>query len=419
MAALPWRRRVLGADATDFARALSRLAGRPLEGGNRLQLLRDGPQSHAAQLEAISGARHHVHLETYLLTDGEIGLRYAEALCERARAGIKVRLMLDGIGAWGAGDAYRDKLLDAGVELREFNSPNPFKNPRLWRMTRRTHRKTLVVDGRMAFTGGINITDEYRHGPEDAEPGWRDTHVRIEGPAVADFQRVFLTYWSRLGALRDADTCYPMMEPVGDSQVCAVTDQGEDFLGHRRDDDLPQPKNPLRPKYRIEPRIYRAYLDAIRRARHRVWITQAYFAPNGRFIRALTAAARRGVDVRLILPARTDVSLIKYAARERYTRLMRAGVQVHEYQSAVLHAKTAVVDGLWSTVGSCNLDYRSFFHNDEGNAFIVSPGFAGEMEAMFEHDLRLCERIDAERWRHRGWRERLMEAVAGMLRVLL
>lgn len=419
-----WRHRH-DAAAADFTQALSRLSGRPLAAGNRVQLLRDGPQAHQVQIEAIANAQHHVHLETYLLSEGEIAERYARVLTERAQAGVRVRVMIDGIGALGAGNDYRQRLLDAGIELREFNPVNPFKNPRLWRMTRRTHRKTLVVDGRLAFTGGINITDDYCRGPldtpaePDAKPGWRDTHVAIEGPAAADFQRVFLTYWSRLGVMHGSDNDYPAIPASGDCQVCALTDQGEDFLADREDDELPRPSNPLRPKYRVEPNIYRAYLDAMRRARKRVWITQAYFAPTGRFIRGLTAAARRGVDVRLILPARTDASLLKYAARQRYARLMRAGVHVYEYQPAVLHAKTALVDGIWSTIGSANLDYRSFFHNDEGNAFIICPDIAAQMKAMFEDDLRHCQRIDPERWSRRGWRQRLLETIAGSLRFLL
>ncbi|WP_428311497.1 phospholipase D-like domain-containing protein [Hydrocarboniphaga sp.] len=408
------------------------LRGEPLVPGNRVTLLQDGPQTHAAQLAAIAAARHHVHLETYLITDGEVGCRYADALIERASAGIHVRLMLDGLGALGAGDEYRQRLLDAGVRLREFNPVNPLREPRLWRVTRRTHRKTLVVDGRIAFTGGVNITDEYRRGPNDAEPatedgqGWRDTHVRIEGPAAAEFQSVFLTYWARLGGLRDTRDYYPEVQPAGDALACAVTDQGEGFIDHwvggeddNDDDDLPRPKNPLRPKYRVKPRIYHAYRDAIHLAQRRIWITQAYFAPNWRFLRSLKHAARRGVDVQLIVPQRTDAGLVKYAARRSYAGLMRAGVQIHEYRPAVLHAKTAVIDGVWSTVGSSNLDYRSFFHNDEANAFIVGAGFAREMEAMFEHDLRHCQTIDPALWRRRGWRERLLEQFAGMIKWVL
>jgi cardiolipin synthase len=412
--------------------ALSALRDRPLVPGNRVTLLRDGPQVHQAQINAIAAAQHHVHLETYLITDGEIGSCYADALIERARAGVHVRLMLDGLGALGAGDAYRKRLLDAGVRLREFNPVNPFREPRLWRVTRRTHRKTLVVDGRIAFTGGINITDEYRRGPLDAEPataagqGWRDTHVQIEGPAAAEFQRVFLTYWARLGGLRDTSDYYPAVPALGDCLACAVTDQGEGFIDHwvggeddNDDDDLPRPKNPLRPKYRVKPRIYHAYRDAIQLAKDRVWITQAYFAPNGRFLRTLTRAAKRGVDVRLIVPQKTDAGLVKYAARRSYARLMRAGVQIHEYLPAILHAKTAVIDGVWSTVGSSNLDYRSFFHNDEANAFLIGADFAAEMEAMFEQDLQHCRQIDRALWRKRGWRERLLEAFAGAIKWVL
>lgn len=409
-----------------FAASLRKIAGRELKGGNRLTLLLDGPQAHEAQLRAIADAQHHVHLETYLLTDDELGTRYGKVLQERARAGVKVRLMLDGLGASGAGDEYRDSLREAGVELREFNSINPFKNPRVWRMTRRSHRKTLIVDGRVAFTGGVNITDEYRRSPDDPAPavgserGWRDTQVMLEGPAVAEFQQMFLMYWARLGALRDEEGCY-RSEPAAEAgaRVCAITDQGEDFVDHLIADAPPSHLRQLRPKYRVEPRIYHAYLSAIRLARQRIWITQAYFAPNGRLVRALAAAARRGLDVRLLLPGTSDVPLVRYAGRRRYARLLKAGVRIWEYQPAMLHAKTAVIDGVWATVGSSNLDYRSLFHNDEANAFVIDTSFSQELERVFEHDLRHASEIQLAQWKRRGWFERLMELFAGSIKRLL
>ena len=174
---------------SDFIEALTALRHRPLIGGNRLTLLRDGPQTHDAQLAAIAAARHHVHLETYLLTDGVVGQRYADALTERARLGVRVRLMLDGIGALGAGDDYRQRLLDAGVRLREFNPVNPLRDPRLWRVTRRTHRKTLIVDGRIAFTGGVNITDAYRSAAGEraaaAQRAYRHPGAECAAPGAA------------------------------------------------------------------------------------------------------------------------------------------------------------------------------------------------------------------------------------------
>ena len=415
----------LDAADTRFANALTKRRLRAPLAGNAVTLLQNGPQTHRAQLQAIAAARHHVHLETYLITDGEIGCRYADALIERARAGVVVRLMLDGLGAWGAGEDFRRRLLEAGVQIREFNPVNPFKQPQLWRATRRTHRKTLVVDGRVAFTGGINITDDYRAEPDgSAQGGWRDTHVRIAGPAASEFQRVFLAYWARLGGIDDTRDYFPKLSAAGDTPACALTDQGEGFIdlwldGHDADRDLLKPHNPLRPKYRQSPRIYRAYLDAIHLSRERIRITQAYFAPNGRFIRALIRAARRGVNVQLILPGITDAGLLKYAARQRYSRLMRAGVEIHEYQGNVLHAKTAVIDGRWSTVGSANLDYRSFFHNDEANAFFVCGRLGARMDAVFEDDLRRSHRIEPARWKTRGWKSRLLEAFAGSIRWLL
>ena len=414
-----------------MVRIESALARRPLVSGNQVTLLKDGPSTHNAQLLAIAQAQHHIHLDIYLLTADEVGQRYEVALSERARAGVTVRVIVDGIGGLGADPAFRERLRLAGVELREFNSVNPMKDLRLWRITRRSHRKILVVDGQLAFTGGINITDDYSSGPglsggkakssdRGLDEGWRDTHVRIEGPAVAEFQMLFLDYWKDLGdpAPERADH-FPPLPVAGDQLVRTVTDQGHDLL-----DQMFAPAGSLlrtlsgRPQ-KANAAIYGTYLSAIVEARQRVWITQAYFAPNEEFIAALEAAGRRGVDVRLLMPGKTDVQVLRHAARHHYQRLLDAGIRLYEYQDSVLHAKTAVVDGVWATVGSANLDYRSFIHNDEANAIIIGRRFGAQMESMFEDDLKIADEIRAEQWRERPLTDRVKESLAAAIKFAL
>jgi len=417
-----------------FIQAVSRIeagiARRPLVAGNRVRLLQDGPATHEAQLAAIAAARHHVHLDIYLLTDDELGQRYAELLAQRARAGVEVRLITDGLGGLGAGAEFRARLRQAGVEIREFNSVNPLKDPRLWRITRRNHRKILVVDGRIAFTGGINISDNYAgasSGPSGGGSGsgsrhargWRDTQIAVEGPAVAEFQQQFLRYWDSLGAAAPPQAdFYPKLPRRGDQFVRLVVDQGQDLLGN-----LLAPADAaigaLGGRRKPDARIYATYLTAIQQARQRVWITQAYFAPNGEFIATLEAAARRGVDVRLLMPAQTDVLLLRHAARAHYQRLLDAGIRLYEYQDSMLHAKTAVIDGAWSTVGSANLDWRSFILNDEANAIIIGRDFARQMERMFEQDLASAQEIRADQWHRRPWWQRLKEGGAAAIKRLL
>jgi len=428
----------------EAARIEAAIARRPLLPGNSVRLLKDGPAAHGAQLEAIRAARHSVHLMTYLLTDERVGQDYAAALIERAQRGVKVRVVVDGMGAKDVAAAYRERLAKAGVEFREFNSVNPLKEPRLWRITRRNHRKMLVVDGRVAFTGGINITDDYlgssgggsgkRGGSaigsgsgagsrfaSRSQRGWRDTQVQVRGPAVAQFQKTFLDYWAQLGApAPDDPQLYPALAESGSQFVRLVVDNGQDLL-----QGLVAPAGGLLGRLRgrhpaDETRIYATYLSAIQAARSRVWITQAYFAPNDEFIAALQAAAQRGVDVRLLMPGESDVPLLLHAGRSYFACLLDAGIRLYEYQdTTVLHAKTAVIDGVWATVGSSNLDYRSFIVNDEANAIIIGREFGQQMERMFEDDLRSAREITRAQWQQRPWRDRLREKGAAAFRFLL
>jgi cardiolipin synthase A/B len=404
----------------DFVRRVDEIetaiTRRPLVAGNQVTLLVDGPATHAAQLAAIARARHHIHLVTYLLADDAVGRKYRDALIERARAGVRVRFMYDGFGGAAVGPGFRAALERAGVEVHEYGSINPFAQPEVWRISQRNHRKLLIVDGRVAFTGGINIDDSYSSSASSgsAEHGWRDTQIRIEGPAAAEFQRLFFADWEReVGPIRDDARYWPVLRARGVEWVRAVAKEGADVSDQLRSRIARFWQAHFdRKRYAI----YASYLAAISESQSRVWITQAYFAPNEEFREALANAARRGCDVRLLVPANSDIGLVYHASRHEYASLLEAGVRIFEYEGTVLHAKTAVVDGVWSTVGSSNLDYQSFVHNDEANATIIGHAFAREMERMFESDLANAREVTLDAWRERPIRERVLQTLANSLK---
>lgn len=363
-------------------------------GPDTVALLKDGAQAYPAMLEAIAAARSTICLETYILQEDHTGNRFAAALAERARAGVEVNLMYD---HWGSSvsDAFLDRLHQAGVRTLSFR---PFRlHGRLGRalahFRRRNHRKALVVDGVVGFTGGLNISDDYAS-IDDGGYGWRDTHVRLHGPAAAELERMFLETWRRnRGAPLSPDRYRRPPSPTG-GKVRIV---GNELHAGRKD-------------------IRRAYVKAISHAQRRVYLTHAYFLPPARVLRALQRAARRGVEVAVILAATTDVKLVLLAARGLYDKLLRSGVRVYEWKGRVLHAKTAVVDGRWATIGSANLDALSLRVNLEVNAVIEDERFAESVEAMFRQDLEQCEAITLERWRERPLAEQIASWLAYQLR---
>ena len=440
------------AAAYEYARkvgaAETALTRRPAIAGNQVELLVDGPAAHAAQLAAIKKAKHHIHLDVYIITDEKIGQQYAEALIERAQKGVIVRLMFDSIGGSGAGARFKDELKAAGVQLLEFNKT---KDLRVWRINRRSHRKLLVVDGQIAFTGGINIMDEYVQSSPNGEArssggaassggatsssgsfssggrgmrpsqlpagaGWRDTHIQVTGPAVASFQRAFLDAWEvGKGEIDLSGEYFPPLKSQGDDIVRVLTSEGTDLLSVF----LAVPESAAKAllnKREKKNVIYGTYFNAIKLAEKSVWITQSYFAPNEDFTELLCDTAKRGVDVRLLLPAKSDVGYLPLITRHYYDRLLKAGIKIYEYEPVMLHAKTAVVDGVWSTVGSANLDYRSFIHNDEANAVIIGKHFGSSMQTLFQQDIEHAHQITLEEWRARPWVERLKETGASLIK---
>jgi cardiolipin synthase len=290
------------------------------------------------------------------------------------------------------------------VQLLEFNPINPFRHPIVWSMHLRDHRKILVVDGRTAFIGGVNISSVYstNKGAERAAASpalhWRDTHIRVEGPVVACLQRLFLDHW-RASAGRDPQAAmyFPLLEDVGEHQIAVAACPA----GRRR--------NPL----------YRALLSAIAGARYSIHVTAAYFVPTRRLERALIRAARRGVDVRLALPGISDVWAPLAAGRASYGRMLRAGVRIYERYNAMLHAKTVVIDGIWTTIGSSNIDWRSLLHNAEANVVVLDSGVGAEFETLFARDISESLELDLQRWSTRGWRARASEWFARKLEFFL
>jgi cardiolipin synthase A/B len=375
----------------------------PLVLGNKVTLLQNGPATHEAMFAAIRTATDHINLETYIFDAGEVGQQFAELLLERQAAGVRVNVLYDSVGGLMTPQSFFDELRDGGIQVLEFNPVNPLtENRKTWLMNNRDHRKQLVVDGRVAFIGGVNISDSYASSPSGkrsapkaehgaTDEGWRDTHVQIEGPVVAEFQKLFMETWARQkGPPLDGNDYFPELQPVGQEIVRAIGSVAEDE----------------------ESPIYLTIVSAISRAEREVHLTVAYFAPDPELLGALMDTARRGVSVKLVLPSHTDSWAIFHLGRSYYTKLLRAGVEIHERHGAVMHAKTAVVDGAWSTIGSSNLDMRSFLHNDEINAVVLSREFAMQMDAMFAADLAESEEILLKEWRRRSVWLRVKERVA-------
>ena len=391
-----------GQDTGIFDRHLAleeAIVGSPLTTGNRVVLLQDGPDTYRAMLAAILAARDHINMETYILDDDDVGQRFAQALIDKQRQGVQVHLIRDSVGTIGTPVAFFERLAASGIKVLEFNPISPALARKDWELNQRDHRKLLVVDGRTAFLGGINISSVYSGGSASqgmrarpaGSPAWRDTDLQLEGPVVAELQKLFLATWeSQMGDPLAAKNYFPRLDSVGHEVVRAIGSS---------------PDEP----YSL---IYATLLSAIGSAETSVLITNAYFAPDPQLLAALEAAAARGVDVKLILPSQTDSWLVFHAGRGYYAQLLRAGVKIYERRGAILHSKTALVDGVWATVGSTNLDWRSFLHNYELNAVVLGAEFGKQVQAMFDKDLAASDAITLEQWERRPLQMRAKELLA-------
>jgi cardiolipin synthase len=381
----------------------------PLMLGNKLTLLQNGPATYKAMTAAIRAAKSSINLETYIF-DGDAAKQFGDLLLERQAAGVQVNVIYDSVGSILMPQAFYDDLRAGGIHVLEFNPVNPLTgNKKDWLLNNRDHRRQLIIDGHTAFTGGINISDTYgsapsKHGKhskkqrdqapiENVDPtvGWRDTHLQIEGPVVAEFQKLYFATWERQKGEPVAEANYFPELPVQGSEIVRA-------IG-----STPADKESL---------IYLTLISAITHAETTIHLTVAYFAPDPQLLKALTDAAQRGVDVKLVLPSYSDSWPIFNLGRSYYTPLLEAGIHIYERRGAVMHAKTACIDGVWSTIGSTNLDWRSFLHNDEINAVVVGRGFAKQMEVMFTDDITESNAIELKQWKHRSWFSRIKERTA-------
>lgn len=376
----------------------------PLIIGNKVTLLQNGPATYTAMFAAIRSAKDHINLETYIFDDGEAGKQFSDLLLERQAAGVQVNIIYDSVGSLLTAPDFHKRLREGGIRLLEFNPVNPLAgNKRGWLLNNRDHRRQLLIDGRIAFTGGVNISDTYSSAPSGKHTrkkraqavakvaGWRDTHIQLQGPVVAEFQKLFMATWARQkGDPLTPRNYYPTLATQGNDIVRAIGSMPTD------------PKSP----------IYLTLMSAITHAEKEIHLTIAYFAPDPQLLKALTDAAQRGVDVRLVLPGNTDSWPIFNLGRSYYSKLLRGGVRIYERRGSVMHAKTACIDGVWSTVGSTNMDSRSFLHNDELNAVILGREFAAQMESVFADDIAESDEIRLEHWKHRPVMMRIKEQVA-------
>jgi cardiolipin synthase len=385
------------ADTQAMAEVEELATSQPLIAGNQVTLLYDGPQTIAAMTQAISAATRNINLETYIFDADSVGTPLAELLMARQQAGVQVHVIVDAVGTLRTPQAFFDRMRDAGVQVLVFNPINPLQAGGPWEINQRDHRKLLVVDGVQAFAGGVNISSSYSNSSlfrarnkASSEVGWRDTHVQIQGPAVAALQWTFLEHWVSQSSipLQDSDF-FPAAHASGKSLVRVLASAPE---GGQE--------------------IYRAYLLAIQAARRSVHITSAYFLPDRSLVAGLLGAAARGVDVRILLPSVNESPLVFYAGQSLYQELLAGGVRLFQLRVAVLHAKTAVVDGLWSTVGSANLDLRSFLHNHELNVVVYDESIGQAMDAAFAEDQLAASEITLEQWQQRPLMDRLKQWLA-------
>ena len=378
-------------DEPQFRRSMGVLLGPPIVDGNQVEILLNGDPIFAAMLQAIRAAERSITFETYIYWSESIGREFSEALIERARAGVKVHLMLDFIGSIKMEAAAIEAMQRAGVQVQRFHKPVWWKFTRL---NNRTHRKLLVVDGKVGFTGGVGIADKWRGHAQDQEH-WRDTHVRVEGPVVGQMQAVFADNWTKAtGVVLDGPLYFPALAARGaqSAQMFSSSPTGgsESML--------------------------LMYLMSITAARTSLHLSSSYFVPDELTVGALVAAARRGVKVRIITPGHhIDSELVRAASRERWGPLLRAGIRIAEYQPTMYHVKALVVDALMVSVGSTNFDQRSFSLNDEANLNILDADFAARQLAVFEQDWGRSREITLREWENRPWTEKLHSEMAALV----
>jgi cardiolipin synthase len=389
---LNYRLQELAIDDPTFERCMAHLLGPPLVDGNRITTLLNGDQIFPAMLAAIRSAKMTITFETYIYWSGKIGKEFAEALAERARAGVRVNVLLDWVGSNKLDAAALAEMEEAGVEVERYR---PLRWYSLSRMNSRTHRKILVIDGQLGFIGGVGIADQWS-GHAQSPNHWRDSHFQVEGPAVAHLQAAFTDNWmkTRADVLNSADY-FPDLAPVGECRAQVFKSSPREGGDSAR----------------------LMFLLSIGAARQRILIANSYFVPDSRTIAALVAALERGVQVEIIAPGRhIDTKITRRASRSLWGPLLASGAAIYEYQPTMFHCKLMVIDDCWVSVGSTNFDNRSFRLNDEANLNVIDTDFANEQAEVFSADKQLSRQITLPDWQQRPWREKAVERLSGLLR---
>lgn len=362
----------------------------PIIGGNKIDVLLNGEQTFPAMLKAIRGARKSITYAQYLYQDGAIAYELAEAFAERCRAGLTVKLLLDSHGGGKIPEDIPQLLTDSGCQLEWFRRVRLFQFITPWELLNynyRNHRRILVIDGTLGFTGGHGVAEEWT-GDGRTDGKWRDTDVRIEGPIVQQLQAAFVESWrDTTGHILGGDLYFPALKPVGKVNAQIVK------------------SSPLGGTYES----YMLLLLSISSARKSIHLSNPYFLPDERMQEALLDAVKRGVSVVVLTPGKIDHKLVYWASRRGFEPLLLGGIQIYEYQAALMHAKTMVVDGIWAHVGTTNLDNRSFALNEEINLIAYDRAVAGELEKAFADDLKYSKKLTYEAWKARPWREKFLE----------
>jgi cardiolipin synthase len=378
-----------------FQRSMGVMLGPQIVDGNKVEALLNGDQIFPAMLKAIRGAKKTINFETYIYWSEDIGREFAEALSERARAGVKVHLLIDWVGSAKMEEKDLEQMRQAGVEVRQYH---PLRWYNLGRINNRTHRKLLVVDGRIGFTGGVGIAGQWTGNAQDPDH-WRDSHFRAEGPVVAQMQAVLIDNWTKTtGKVLHGDAYFPPQTQHGTAraQVFSSSPSGGSESMHLM------------------------YLLAITAAERNIQISASYFVPDEMTRNALIDAVKRGVRLQIILPGKNiDAETVRSSSRGMWGELLQAGAEISEYQPTMFHCKVMIVDALLVSVGSTNFDDRSFQMNDEANLNIYDASFARQQIAIFEQDLKKARRITYEQWLNRPLKEKAWEKVASWLGPLL
>ena len=383
--------RLYSASDPQFMRAMGNLLGPGIVGGNKVEELLNGDQIFPSMLDAIKSAKRTITFETYIYWSGDIGKAFADALAERARAGVKVHVLLDWVGSAKMEEDMLNGMRVAGVTLLKFHKPHWYT---LTKLNNRTHRKLLVVDGAVGFTGGVGIAPIWTGNGQDADH-WRDSHFRVEGPVVAQIQSTFLDNWTKAtGAVLHGDAYFPALKPLGTSNAQMFSSSPSNGSEH----------------------MELMYQMAMTAAEKSIDLSMAYFIPDEASSKILIEAMRRGVKVRIITPGKiTDTQTVRAASRKTWGPLLKAGVEIHEYQPTMYHCKVMIIDGLMVSVGSTNFDNRSFSLNDEANLNVYDAKFAARQSQIFEADLKQAQPITYAQWEARPFKEKAMERISSLL----